>query len=113
MKLLHAFNQLLAFSLEMAMLAALVYWGIHASDSILAKCMLAIGVPLAVIGVWGMWLAPNAGARLHMPWLLLVKAIIFGGSVVALYFAGQKNMAVVFAGATALSFVLSAITKDF
>lgn len=113
MELLSACNQLLAFLLEVAMLCVLVYWVFRLSDKIVYKYTLPILVLLAIVYVWGAWLAPDAESRLAMPWLVLPKIGFFGAAATILYVLKKKNAAYVFSIAVIVSFVLSAITKDF
>lgn len=90
-------NLALAFLLELAMLAALCYWGFQAGDGWLAKVALGVGVPLGVAVLWGLFMAPRAAIRVARPVYWILFALFFGGAAVALALAGQPALAIVFA----------------
>lgn len=104
-------NLALAFLLELAMLAALCYWGFQAGDGWLAKVALGVGVPLGVAVLWGLFMAPRAAIRVARPiyWLLFV--VFFGGAALALAFAGQPALAIVFAVVVVLNRALVGALK--
>jgi hypothetical protein len=89
-------NDALAFLLELAALAALAVWGFTAGTSWPLRILLGIGAPALMIVVWGFLLAPTADHRLTMPWLLVVKLVVFGLAAAALAAAGHPRLAVVF-----------------
>ena len=64
MTILKGLNATLAFLLELAMIAALGYWGYQSADSVLLKWLLAIGLPVGVIIIWARYFAPNSPRRL-------------------------------------------------
>lgn len=94
MKLL---NNLVSFLLELAMLGALSFWGFHAGSTGLIKWLLGLGVPVLVIIFWGTFMAPHASNRIAWPWLPVVSLLLFLVSAAALYSAGERSIAVVFA----------------
>jgi Protein of unknown function (DUF2568) len=57
---LKGLNLGVAFLLELAALAAFGYWGAQAGGGTLGKIALAVGAPLLVAVVWGLFLAPKA-----------------------------------------------------
>lgn len=90
-------NLTLAFLLEICVLVALVYWGIHTGQGLFYKIMLSIIAPVLAITVWALFGAPKAVWGLPGNWHLIVAAIFFGSAVVALFFSGQCPLALVFA----------------
>ena len=95
-----------AFLAELAALAALAVWGWSAVDPTAWRLVLAVAAP-AVAGVlWGVFAAPRAPVR--VPALtVLVKVIVFGAAVLALFAIGHPVLAVVLGAAALLSSKLS------
>jgi hypothetical protein len=86
------------FACEIAAVVAVVWWGWP---------VLGIVLGIAVIAVWGAWVAPKAQRRLPDPLRLLVELVIFGLATVAFAAVGQTVVAVVFAVASVASAGLS------
>lgn len=105
-------NLVLSFLLELCMLAAFGYWGFTLSQPVWLKFVLGLGVPVLAIAGWGQLLAPKSERRLPQPWLLLAKAVMFGLAVLALYNAGQPNLAIVFGILVALNLTLGQVWKQ-
>jgi hypothetical protein len=95
--LLKNVNLALAFFLELAVLAALGYWGFSTGQGTLATIGLGIGTPLAAVVIWAFLGAPKSGWRLQGPWLLVLRVVFFGSAVVALFAASQPILSVIFA----------------
>lgn len=91
-------NAGLMFTLEMAMLAILVFWGVHTGGSAVAKTVLAVLAPAAAIAVWAVFLA-GAGhpVNLPQPAEIALKTAVFLVAALALAGAGQRVPGVVFA----------------
>lgn len=66
MNLLKALNAGVAFALELAMLAALGYWGYWFGGALWLKWLLAIALPVLAAGGWGLFFAPRAPRRLPL-----------------------------------------------
>ncbi len=91
-------NLLLAFVLELGMLAAFCYAGWVSTNIFWLKLVLAIGLPGIAIVLWAVWAAPGAKKRrLKMPALLLFKLAIFAVATAAWWVAGQAFIASIFA----------------
>lgn len=91
-------NMLLAFLLEVAMLAAFCYAGWVSTPILWLRTVVAIGLPALAILLWAVWAAPKAGKRrLKMPALLIFKLIIFAAATAAWWVAGQAFIAAIFA----------------
>src|SRR5215469_12033797 len=93
---LHVANEALAFLLELAMLAALGWWGATAGSSVVVHVLLGIGAPLAAAVVWGLFASPRATIRLPMGGVVVVKALAFGSAAVAIAAMGRRGLAVSF-----------------
>jgi hypothetical protein len=95
-----------AFLAELAALAALAVWGWSVGESTGSRVVLAAAAP-AVAGVlWGVFAAPRAPVRVPVL-TLLVKVVVFGGAVLALFAIGHPWPAVALAAAALLSSLLS------
>ncbi|MEO7021946.1 MAG: YrdB family protein [Ktedonobacteraceae bacterium] len=99
-------NAVLAFFLELGVLVALGYWGVHTGRGIIAKIGLGIGAPAVAIVVWSLFGAPNATWHLHEPWFFILQIIFFGSAAVALFATGQRTLGVGFGLVFALNLVL-------
>jgi hypothetical protein len=86
------------FACEIAAVVAVVWWGWP---------VLGIVLGIAVIAVWGAWVAPKAQRRLPDPMRLLVELVIFALATAAFAAVGQTVVAVVFAAASVASAGLS------
>ncbi|MFN8492540.1 MAG: YrdB family protein [Caldilineaceae bacterium] len=96
MQLLKMTNLVVAFLLELWMLAAFGYWGYQVGQQPLTKIGFAIGIPFLVAVIWGIWLAPNSGRRLPEPWLSSANLVIFAIAMAALFSTGRHTLAGVF-----------------
>lgn len=86
-------NMGLSFLLELCMLAAFAYWGIHTGQGVAMKILLGVGAPLLAAIFWGLFMAPKATMQVHNPLYMIFKAILFGLAVVALAFADRPTLA--------------------
>jgi hypothetical protein len=102
-------NDILAFLLELAALAALAVWGFTVGVNLSARLALGCGAPTTMIVVWGIWLAPTSDHRLVMPWLLVVKLVVFGLVTAALAATGRPRLAAAFAVLVVLNLGLAAL----
>lgn len=90
-------NMLLAFLLELGMLAAFCFAGWVATNVLWLRVVLAAGLPALAILLWAVWAAPKAGKRrLKMPGLLIFKLIIMAVATAAWWVAGQAFIAAIF-----------------
>src|SRR5258707_14085376 len=112
MAALQVINLGIAFLLELCMLGALAYWGFQVTDSVPLKVLLGIGVPVVVIVIWARFMAPNSTTRLTGTAYLLVKLVLFGAAAIALAFAGQVTLAIIFAVVAVINQVLLIVWKQ-
>ena len=112
MNILKAANLALSFLLELCMLAAFAYWGFTTGTALIAQLLLGIGVPVVVIVIWGIFLAPASTRRLQglRHWLLEIS--IFALAIAALYIAGQPTLAIVLAVVYAVNVILRLVWKQ-
>ncbi|WP_405716132.1 MULTISPECIES: YrdB family protein [unclassified Streptomyces] len=90
-------NELLAFVVELAALAALAWWGFATGDGVAARLLLGIGAPVVAAVVWGMFAAPRARFRPPLVGVLVVKTVVLGSGVYAVHAVGHPVAAVFFA----------------
>lgn len=110
MKLL---NNLVSFLLELAMLGAISFWGFHAGNTSLIKWLLGLGIPLLVIVFWSVFMAPQANNRIAWPWLPVVSLLLFLISAAALYGAGARSAAAVFAATAVINCIFVFIWHQY
>jgi len=105
-KTLRSSNLLLAFLLELGMLAAFVVVGWSLGTTTPIKAGLAVGLPGVAIVLWAMYAAPRAGKRrLKMPALMIFKAVMMGLAVIAWGLAGMPLVSSIFAALAAINFI--------
>lgn len=75
---------LVRFVSEMVLLVALGYLGWRLGGNIYTSMALSVVLPLAAIGVWGLWIAPRATRRLADPARLGLEVVLFGVTAVGL-----------------------------
>lgn len=76
----------LAFVLEVAMLAAFVFWGFRQDSP--WHLVLGIGIPSVLVVAWGVFLAPRSERRLSPNVVAWVALALFLLAAVALFAAG-------------------------
>lgn len=104
---LHAFNEGLAFLLELAALAFLAWWGWSGGEGVALRLPLAVAAPAAAAVVWGLFAAPRARFRVPLAGVLCVKALVFGAAALALLGLGRPLWAVSFAAVALVNTALA------
>ena len=110
--ILKGLNLALAFVLELCAVGALAYWGFNASENPILRLILGIGAPLALIIIWGMYLAPRSTRRFKEPVLSVVKLIVFSLGAIALATTGQTTAAAIFMATAVINLVLAAVWRQ-
>ena len=95
------------FGCELAMLAALAYWGFRAGGGFWAW-VLGLGAPLLAAVVWGASVAPKARWPVPIPTRVVIELVLFGAATGALAVAGQPLPAGVLGVAALATSLLSA-----
>lgn len=98
MSILRFLHQLLAFSLEIGLLAALFHWGYQTGKKPVFHWLLAFAALSAAIFLWGWLAAPKSATRLDQPYLLVFKLSIFGAGALSLLRTGHAGLALWFFG---------------
>jgi len=96
MAALKSSNLIMTFLLELAMLAALAYWGLQTDASLPVRIALGIGTPLVVALIWARFMAPKSTRRLTGRAYLVLKFILFALAAIALVITGEPALAFVF-----------------
>src|SRR5512143_2033180 len=92
MAILKAINAGLSFLLEIAMLAAFGYRSYHAVENPWLKWVLAIGAPLVVVILWGLFLAPRASRRAGSTTGIIASTGLFCLAALALFLTDQPYL---------------------
>jgi hypothetical protein len=108
---LRLFNEALAFCLELALLAAVAWWGARGRSSTAASVALRIGAPLLVAIFWGLFAAPKARIGLPLAGILVVKSMAFGAGVAALWALGPHVLAASFATVAAVNTIIATLDR--
>jgi Protein of unknown function (DUF2568) len=87
-------NLALAFLLELALLAALAYWGYRLDAAFTVRWLAAIGAPALLALIWGLVAAPTAKRRLPPAQLVGFKLLVFTLGSGCLWSSGQYALAI-------------------
>ena len=90
-------NAVLALVCEAALLVAAVGIGLALPAPLLARIGTAVLLPVAVVAVWGAFLAPRAPRRLAPRGRLFTEAVLFALAAAGLAFVGAAVAAVLLA----------------
>ena len=99
-------NDGLRFTLELAALTSLAYWGFSEHEGA-AQWLLGLGAPLVAAVLWGTFVAPKASRPTTDPLRLLLEMAVFGGGVVALWAADSHTLAIVFGALVVAHLILT------
>ena len=113
METLKKLNFIVSFLLEMAMLLAFGYWGFLAGQGLWLKLLVGIGLPLVVILLWGLFLAPKAANRVGSTFGVAMTLVLFYLAAAALLLAKQPVLAVVMVVVAAINRTLVVIWKQW
>jgi len=95
------------FLCELAMLAALAYWGFRTGNGLRAW-LLGLGAPLLAAAVWGALVAPKARWPVPIQVRVVIELALYSAAVAAVVAAGQPVLAVVLAVAALATSLLNA-----
>ncbi|HMB23714.1 MAG TPA: YrdB family protein [Anaerolineales bacterium] len=91
MSALKMLNLGVRFLLELCMLAAVGYWGFKTQTGMM-KIVLGIGLPVLLIVIWSLFVAPRAVYPLHGVSHMLLSLILLGSGAVALFASGRTAL---------------------
>jgi hypothetical protein len=112
MVLMKNINLLLRFALELCVLLSMVYWGFHIKGSWIIKFSLGFGLPIIVMTIWGMFIAPQSTYQLPILLRTILELIIFGLGAYALYASGHLGMSKKFSILVCINMILLFIWKQ-
>jgi hypothetical protein len=101
-------NAVLALLTELGLLAAAIAIGLLAPLPAAARIALALVLPVVVIAVWGVLLAPRSPARAGPRARLLTEAVLFALAAVGLAVVGAALPAVLLTVAAGARLILGA-----
>lgn len=85
------------FAIELVTLGVLAWTGASAGGGLGVRIILAIGLPVVLIVIWGLVMAPTARRRLRDPARLATELLLFLASAAALATVGHVVPASVYA----------------
>lgn len=103
---MHVANLVLRFIVELLGFTAVAYAAAQIFDSGLASLLAAVGTTAALITIWAVVVAPKAANRLSQPQKEVIGTVILLLTGVALGFAGQVELAVIYGAAVLVNAVL-------
>lgn len=101
-----AANDAVRFLVELAVLAAIAYWGFHDHSSLAAKLVLGAGGPALVASIWAIWMAPQSDRRASERVRVVLEVAIFGSATAALALSIGATSAIIFAVLAVISALL-------
>lgn len=109
MNLLKTLNLLIRFLLELGLLAAVGYWGFATQPGWPMQILFGIGLPVLLIVIWGLFVAPRATYRLSGLSYLFVSVILLAVGALALFASGRTVLGWVYAVILAINQVLLSV----
>jgi len=105
-------NLSVSFLLELWMLAAYAYWGIHATSNGFVNAILAIGSSFLAILIWARFMAPKSEKHLSGWSYLILKAVLYGLAALLLASSGKVTIAITFVIIAIISEMLAIFWKQ-
>jgi uncharacterized protein DUF2568 len=96
MDILKTLNLAVRFLLELCMLAAVGYWGFKTRAGLM-RIVLGIGLPILLIVIWSLFVAPKAAYPLRGIPHMLLSLILLGSGALALFASGRADLGWVYA----------------
>lgn len=93
---LKSINLTISFLLELALVAAVAYWGFGLPMPLLGRVLVGLALPAAVIALWAVFLAPRSARRVPELWKPVAALVLFLGGAALLVSAGQVLLGTVF-----------------
>ena len=103
---MHVANLVLRFIVELFGFAAVAYAAAQIPDNGLASLLAAVGAAAAFIAIWAAVVAPKAANRLSQQQKDVIGTVLLLLAGVALGYAGQVGIAVIFSAVVLVNAVL-------
>jgi hypothetical protein len=100
-------NLILRFGLELAALASVAWWGAVTGEGVW-PWVLGIAAPLAVILVWGAFVAPKRKFDLRLAARVAIEFLVWLAAAAALWEVGHEFLATAFLAVALVSGALNA-----
>ncbi|MGP9502605.1 DUF2568 domain-containing protein [Specibacter sp. AOP5-B1-6] len=88
-------SKFLGFALEVAMVAAFLFWGFKQDSP--WNLILGLGIPGVVVVFWGVFLAPRSERRLNGQLVSLLSLVLFLAAAAALLSVGSTGLGIAMA----------------
>ena len=111
MNVLKTLNLAIRFLLELCMLAAVGYWGFKTQSGVM-RIILGIGLPILLIVIWSLFVAPKAVYPLRGIPHVVLSLILLGSGAVALFAGGRAGLGWVYAIVLIVNQVLLMVWKQ-
>ena len=89
MSTLKSVNLTISFLLELALVVTAATWVFGLPASLLGRVLLGLGLPVVVIGLWAVFLAPRSARRVPDLWKPILALALFLGGAALLISRGQ------------------------
>lgn len=110
-ELIKTINQVSIFVLEIAMLISLGYYGMSQSWNLVPRLVCTTVLIIFTVFIWSVYAAPRSVKRLKMPFLIIFRAALFLIAFYLLYHTGHIHPALIFAGLTIITQIISYLTE--
>jgi Protein of unknown function (DUF2568). len=112
MSVAHPLNLTVAFLLELAVVAAVGFWGFTLSTTLLLRIVVGIGVSVLMAVLWGLFAAPRANVPLTGAAGVAFQIGWFGVGALSLAVAGRTTLAVGLAGVYLVNSALLRLSRQ-
>ncbi|HLO18717.1 MAG TPA: YrdB family protein [Anaerolineales bacterium] len=112
MNIFKTLNLLVRFLLELCMLAAIGYWGFKTQSSWAMRIIFGIGLPVLIIVIWALFVAPKAIYPLHGMSHIVLSLILLGSGALALFASGRADLGWVYVIVLIVNQVLLIVWKQ-
>lgn len=106
MQMLKSINQIVAFLLELGMLAAVGRWGYLQGKTTFSKYGIALLLVALIVVLWGYFAAPKSANRLSLGYRMIFEFGLFMITTFLLHKSGNTNYAIAFGTVSTINLCL-------